>query len=119
MTKHLKYLAKPKAAIKLHEMDPVFKQRIQEREEKAEKEAKKPPGTALLKKMATSDEYEEQREVLKGIQKAKSGTKTEKPAQMHRAKNLSYNRKVGTTVEKHLKSEHEKTLFALKLKRYQ
>ena len=36
---------------------------------------------------------------------------------MHRAKNLSYNRKVGNTTEKHQMSVHEKTIHALNLRR--
>ena len=36
---------------------------------------------------------------------------------MHRSKNLSYNRKVGTTTEKHTMTVHEKTIHALNLRR--
>ena len=67
--------------------------------------------------MATSHVFEEQREVRRRCAKATSGTNQEKPTQMHRSKNLSYNRKVGTTTEKHLMTVHEKTIHALNLRR--
>ena len=80
MTKHLGALAKAKAIVKLHEMDPIFKAKLEARAEEEEKEAKRPPGAKLLKEMAESDVYEEQREVIRKVQKAKSGTNQEKPA---------------------------------------
>ena len=104
--------AKPK--IKLHEPDPEFIKRLEEREKANAKKESEEPGKKFLEKVATSEEFKEQREVVKKIQNAKSGTDNKtKPISFGMEKVLSKNRKIGQTKEKYLMSEHERNLMSL------
>ena len=74
MEKHLQVLAKPKAVVHLHKPDPTWVRRTKNRLAEEVRIAKMPPGTRFNKEMATSNVYEEQREVRRRVAKAASGT---------------------------------------------
>ena len=74
MNEHLKALVKPKPIVKLHLSDPTWLRRNELRLEKEAKLEAMPKGKAFEKMVATSSVFEEQRNVVKNIAKAKSGT---------------------------------------------
>ena len=93
--KHLVALATAKNHVKLHKPDPTWLRKKKLHEEKEARLEAMPKGAVFEKMAAKSSVFTEQREVLKKIAKATSGTKTEKPATFGKSKNLSANRAAG------------------------